>query len=352
MLGPTRRYRSVADIGKLLARVLRSAASALERRTRDRTASDEPFERTLAVLRERYSDAPEHWLRFVAERMSLAGSTMDTAEADDNSGRATPPMRIGKRPRRRGHDRASGPQAAAEPAAVAGGQPSGARRGESGASSPEHRTSAARRSVNDAARASVAPRSPAPTTPRAAFRVPRFRGRAASPRQTGEGIGAIFPRPDTAPRVVRRFSFRVSSTTDTPSSREPEPTVVPSWPRAPGRPAPPIEGPPARRGVHGAHMEINDGSHWHVRPNVTHLVTPGASHERRNVSALGIGGRMERIARGDGQGSGGAFAPGEPKWPELPGEPLLRHPPDGERPLRAHLMDLQEEPDRWNGLPF
>lgn len=73
MRGSPRRYRSVTVFGKLLARLLRSAASALERRTRDRAATDEPLERTMAMLRARYPDAPEHWLRFVAERMSLSG---------------------------------------------------------------------------------------------------------------------------------------------------------------------------------------------------------------------------------------------------------------------------------------
>lgn len=61
---------------------------------------------------------------------------------------------------------------------------------------------------------------------------------------------------------------------------------------------------------------------------------------------------MDRSPRVDGQADGGAFAPGEPKWPELPAEPLPGRPPDGERTLRAHLVDLREEPDRWNGLPF
>ena len=65
----------IPALGRLLARMLRAAAALLERRPVSENASD-PLAATMEMLRRRYPDAPEHWLRFVAERHPAP----DTAE--------------------------------------------------------------------------------------------------------------------------------------------------------------------------------------------------------------------------------------------------------------------------------
>lgn len=79
------------DIGAFLARWLRAAAAALERRSAaqpefDRAPERDPLERTLAALRRRYPEAPEHWLRFVAERapaLYASGTGASTGSASE-----------------------------------------------------------------------------------------------------------------------------------------------------------------------------------------------------------------------------------------------------------------------------
>jgi hypothetical protein len=105
----------MTDVGTFLARLLRAAASALERRGAEPAAFDDTFrphtpernafqrhaseqdalepdgferdaierafERTMAGLRRRYPDAPEHWLRFVAERTPAAARAAEAGAA-------------------------------------------------------------------------------------------------------------------------------------------------------------------------------------------------------------------------------------------------------------------------------
>jgi hypothetical protein len=81
-------------LGRLLARVLRAAAARLERQSR-LDKSPDPLAATMELLRRRYPDAPEHWLRFVAERHpaheQAAPAIRPRAARTAQSHAATPP---------------------------------------------------------------------------------------------------------------------------------------------------------------------------------------------------------------------------------------------------------------------
>jgi len=73
-MGSREGHPRMPALGQFLARLLRAAASLLEHRSAGEAARDDPFDRAMTMLRRRYPDAPEHWLRFIAERTPAAGT--------------------------------------------------------------------------------------------------------------------------------------------------------------------------------------------------------------------------------------------------------------------------------------
>ncbi len=382
--------RGVLDaLGRRLARALHAAAAALEKDERPGPDDPDPLAATLARLRERYPDAPEHWLRFVAERMPANAAATEAAESAEPDQRgeheasASGPS-IGRR---------SGSNTAVESTvfdrAAALGEPRrDAARGERLGVRPVSR---------DVAPVGVTvPPAALPTTSGStrAFRATRpaigFAAQACEPmRAVDRDRDPGFPRPrfhrhappratdaSAMPQAARRpmGAFRFDPVAN--RRAEPPAAIRPTARPTPERsssaafyaigasaprsridvavsPEPSSLDAPSPPKTQSARSEVR-----HVAPDVD-VAPPAVSwiaprlvptpRDRRHRNAPRDGSVYHSLSPFGGMTvPGPIFAAEEPPWPELP-EPL--EPRETNVDVAAGRFP-REEPERWNALPF
>lgn len=351
------------DVGVFLARVLRAVASVLEGRRARRSVPDEPLEAEMAILRRRYPDAPEHWLRFVAERMPASTTAGETRGEEADARRpadrgASPPStrsgggRVALFGRRKVE--ASEETAAARQDAAAKRNPDDARF----VSSSSSRTGEGR-----TAEPGICLPGRPPLQPNSNVSFPRFRSQPAAERPPTAPIEPI-PAPATN---HRRFVARFVFSDNAPGFDSPGDAALPD--KAPvrrlglrfqlpvtRRPVPKPSAPGERRRV--LHPRRTPGELAFTAPAADQRNDADMSRGtagRHAASEKRPGGQRDPFGRlaapRDAEPARNAvLAPDEPKWPELPESSLIS--PDSERVPSARVSSVSEECDRWNGLPF
>jgi len=366
-------------LGQFLARLLRAAASLLEHRSAGEAARDDPFDRAMTMLRRRYPDAPEHWLRFIAERTPAAGTVgRGPSERGEpggtdmhrrSSGRQSRVKRlvsftrrgdevaesVGRRPHgmtaqeaEKDRDAGAQPRYSEHPPAESRHMGRGRQAGDNGASPPE--------------RISQTERHASPVS----FVRPRFRPQPLSQQGRVTRIEPIPAAPEGLPRVVRGFSVpdkargsdsrREANRASDELGQRSAPHVGPAV--AADRPASPSASREGKEYHVASHRYLTRASAsitpYNTRmneagknpeANLLHAATEERPRGRENRSA-----RVPTILTNTGRSLDVVFAPDEPKWPELPESPQVL--PERERAHSAHASNASEESHRWNGLPF
>lgn len=386
MSGSGERPLRAMGIRGWLAHLLRSAAFLLERRRAGESTGNDPMERTMAALRRRYPDAPEHWRRFIAERMAPQDVAEPASEGGNTRAHETSKA---THPGVRQLPAARWPVGAAVKPADAAAEFGGDQRqcsedpGHSGNSRPTAKSP------------SVPGRMPG--TGQAAARVPialpRFLPQVVPGSQpmkqsdiglrTSPGVRRVMPRfyPETrhaapqapgqiepAPALRSPARWPVRSEGSMPHGRQ-HPAPPDSHPTAALRP--PARWPTRSESSMPRHRQRHAplGSHPAAEfesvlgtcggeaatvaaPSAFRGVTGGSSPDHRNRAASSTG-TISNTDSGTAAGTReSAFAPDEPKWPELPRPANALHWPEREPGVCAWPWDESEEPERWNGLRF
>jgi hypothetical protein len=232
----------MSTAGAFLARWLRAAAAALEERSAERAGfgnahARDAFEGTdsfehahaIAAIRRRYPDAPDHWLRFVAERTPgmAASETGDAPAAASNAANATATATSRARPQPsnvpRHEDEAAerrvgrvhrkpesriGEDSAASRAGLLGQAPAGRLGGAAvRPTRAESRGDASGVGPHFRRQAHVEQLSEPRPEPFGAARILTTAAAAATPHPGQEGTAEKFPLADKRPRVLTGFSF-------------------------------------------------------------------------------------------------------------------------------------------------
>jgi hypothetical protein len=356
-------------IAMFLARLLRAAAAVLERRTSGQAATVHAFDRAMAMLQQRYPDAPEHWLRFIAERTPAAGTAgsgpgePDVSRSGIAQGEA-PPGSTSKRPPLLGLETATWPGQSvgrepgdpSMPTTVAGDSANTGK-----ATVLESQPSGKSRRPNDESvrlrdRGTPSPSQASPL----AFFGPRFHSAAPSPQARAAGTEPI-PNPATR-RVMRAFprsgyappsaSRRVANpTSDEPAAELPRtlPGLSPQPPEMPkGGAAYRAVGQRRTAGAAVAFQSPAVGRSG--RSGTTGSVTVHRTVTDKDTAGRSRSDLVTAIPASTKAVQHGLFAPDEPEWPELPENPPVWF--DREQVRLAREPNPLEESYRWNALPF
>lgn len=369
---------------EFIARLLRAAASALESRSAERVEPDDPLAPELAKLRRRYPDAPEHWLRVIANNMPVAGDT-DPTTGDQGSVRCE--TDVPELPLASDSQALPRPTSSGRDVDEATGVPPGKQRhgstkqhshveGESG-TGPRHigehtetgsqPIQGERRSIEmDAPRRERSLNSEQSAS-RLSFIGPRFYPQPSSQKETTTRVEALPDKSAKQPRVV---TVRPVPHTARPSERhrianrkktEPtqraatpmEPVVTQGQSESQKTPVRTDEGSALARSdrVQENPAFVTPAADEHTLADPQSRVTPD------RTGTVPLAGRnrnlFENMAPEPANtvvGRNTVFAPDEPKWPTLPENSKVAH--DDELAHSVFNERALEESDRWNGLPF
>jgi hypothetical protein len=353
-------------VNKLLARVLRALAGALEPEAGPAPPGEVPLDTRMALLRRRYPDAPEHWLRLVAERTTA----VDVAPAEPTKRAPAPPDRQrpklarawltsappGKHAREAaGRARREGEHVAIESRPVRGDSETSEPLAIDKGAFPPNRTAREARAARFYA-----------------FR-PRFRrepAREGLPRNEEGAADTPARRATDAPSVValergaqRDTSGGIGSRRDEkrPATRRSEPAIVraaPAVPRAsehrsishPSAPRARELATPGPRPIEAAARKARDKVPELPQPPEPPKVPDLPKAQGPSVHAARGAQAPEPLARTTVRRVPASAAPEEPPWPELPAVALGSD--EGARREIDVPVRGAEESGRWNALPF
>lgn len=320
-------------LGRFLARMLRAAAAFLERPPLTENASDR-LAATMELLRRRYPDAPEHWLRFVAERHP-APDIKVPATRPPSSANAAQPSAVAPR------FSSVTARAAASIPPVVRASPAPASNGRLPATARSRGSVPATQEAPRVARMPVPRplfRSAHPSRPTIVAQVP-----PVPPGRPPSEL-SLSGRNSTATRVIR-WAPETPRARDRPALRTveaPSLSVIARNRFAQTVPPAEIRREPARA------LANDSGLSPAMTPASRQVEVAGprsmASAARSDATLQFMPADNSRLARG------ARFTAGEPPWPELP---------DNAAPENTHAKApafdsprTTEETHPWNGLPF
>jgi len=382
MSGSREHNWSILDLGKFLARQLRAVAAVLERRSAGRSGSDDQFERVMTALRRRYPDAPEHWLRFVAERTPGAGpAEPDSVDRRDARGAVSgrdAPLRLRSRAKQ------SMPferREAAAPKVPTGKGPraSTARNADEANEVNAGPRRFGERTVNEAQqtvpvhnsieRASFPPER-TPRFGRLATQVsllrPRFRPQPSPQQHHRAPIEPALDAPARLARVVTNFFLPdkvrgadLRGDADWASGEQGRRAVPHIVSARTGERVPSKRSPMGGAKIRAARPSRARVQAVFVAPSASrsnaadqnrYSEAPDTTAAARRTGLANRSAQRAAMPASTERRWEVAIAPDEPKWPELPASPRIL--PDSERADALRVSTVREESDRWNGLPF
>jgi hypothetical protein len=343
---------SKSVVSKLLARVLQALAAALESRAERALPGDVPLDTKIALLRRRYPDAPEHWLRLVAEQtagaeIARAGSAERApAPVDPQRGTLMRGTQIKPVPRTEAHE---GPASARrEGAHIASGSAHAGRDSKGRESAPiASGTFPPSRTAEEPRAARFHPFKPRFRREPARATVQPVRGAAGMPpRRPEDSGGAVVPE-RRARRDGRDGLGRQRDNPRRPVTGLAEPALA----RTPVRRA-------SEHGSASGEAAIRSRGSATIAPvwvdssvrQRRDTVRPFPDARPRSAPVAPITPVARPACPAPTRGEPPSAAPAEPQWPELP--PDSTGSGDGERRTLVVGVRPAEGSGPWNALPF